>query len=185
MLISIARDTLERIFIKKSSFELPDHPLLKEKSGVFCTLNKQGQLRGCIGNPLPVYPLGVALTTVTKHSALEDPRFPPVTESELSKITIEITILTPPERLNVNSSKDYFSLIEIGRDGLIASKGRYNAGLLLPQVAVEQDWTVEEFLNHTCMKAGIYPSDSWKNITEVSIERFQGKIFQEKENNLS
>ncbi|OLS23687.1 MAG: hypothetical protein HeimC3_23290 [Candidatus Heimdallarchaeota archaeon LC_3] len=185
MLLSISRDILEKILLRKSTNELPDHPLLKEKSGIFCTLTKQGQLRGCIGYPTPVYSLGEALTNATKHSALEDPRFSPVTASELSNITIEITVLTPPEKLSIKSPEDYFSLIKIGRDGLIASKGRYNTGLLLPQVALSQEWTIEEYLNNTCMKAGIFPSDSWKNISEVTIERFQGKIFQEKENNLN
>jgi uncharacterized protein (TIGR00296 family) len=179
-LLSISRNSLESIFQKKKLKNMQEHSILQEKFGVFCTLSKQGELRGCIGYPTPDYRLGEALTTATKHSALEDPRFPPVQASEIESISIEITVLTPPKKLEVNSPDEYFTLIKIGRDGLIASKGPYHRGLLLPQVPVEQKWTVEEFLNHTCMKAGIFPLDSWKNIDEVTIERFQGKIFSEK-----
>jgi uncharacterized protein (TIGR00296 family) len=180
ILLSISRNTLESIFQKKVSSNIQEHSILQEKSGVFCTLSKQGELRGCIGYPTPEYKLGDALTSATKHSALEDSRFPPVQASELELISIEITVLTPPEKLEVNSPDEYFNLIKIGFDGLIASKGQYHRGLLLPQVPVEQKWTVEEFLDHTCMKAGIFPLNSWKNIDEVTIERFQGKIFSEK-----
>jgi uncharacterized protein (TIGR00296 family) len=179
ILLSISRSTLESVIRNDNMVKNQDHPILSEKSGVFCTLTKQGELRGCIGYPTPDFTLGKALVLATKHSALEDPRFSPVLESELAGISIEITVLTPPEILKVKSSDEYQSLIIIGRDGLIASKGSYNRGLLLPQVPVEHKWSIEQFLDHTCMKAGILP-DSWKNIDKVTIERFQGKIFQEK-----
>ena len=178
-LVQLSRKTLEAILTNKPLPEIPSKPIYQKKSGVFCTLNKHGELRGCIGYPTPEFPLGIAIINSTKFAALEDPRFPPVTARELSDIEIELTILTPPEKLQVKDYNEYFSLIKIGRDGLIASRG-YQRGLLLPQVAVEYNWNVEEFLNHTCMKAGIYPPDSWKNINEVTIERFQGKIFHEK-----
>lgn len=179
MLLSISRNTLENVLRNETLHEIIDHSILKEKSGVFCTLTKHGELRGCIGYPTPEFSLGKALINATKHSALEDPRFPQVKASELDSIKIEITVLTPPKKLVVSSSDEYFSLIEIGRDGLIASKGSFNRGLLLPQVPLEHKWTIEEFLNHTCMKAGIFPFDSWKDTKNVTIERFQGKIFSE------
>lgn len=179
ILLSISRNTLESLLRNEPLDKIIEHSILKEKSGVFCTLTKLGELRGCIGYPTPEFSLGEALKNATKRSALEDPRFPSVKSSELDLIKIEITVLTPPIKLTVSSSKEYLKLIEIGRDGLIASKGSFNRGLLLPQVPVEHKWTIEEFLDHSCMKAGIFPSDSWKDTKNITIERFQGKIFSE------
>jgi uncharacterized protein (TIGR00296 family) len=110
------------------------------------------------------------------QSATRDPRFPPLESHELNAIIIEVTILTTPELIKVNQPTEYPTHITVGRDGLIVEQGFYK-GLLLPQVPIEQQWTVEEFLSNTCMKAGLLP-DAWfeKNI---KISKFSGQIFTE------
>ena len=110
------------------------------------------------------------------QSATRDPRFPPLAENELDNIIIEVTILTKPEIIEVNQPQDYLSNIEIGRDGLIVEQGFYK-GLLLPQVPIEQGWEKEEFLSHTCMKAGLLP-DAWAD-KNTKIFKFSGQIFTE------
>lgn len=156
---------------------LLDSKMLQEKSGVFCTLRKYGQLRGCIGYPYPSHPLGEALVKATIQSGVEDPRFPAVTEKELKDITIELTILTPPELIKVNKFEDYYNEITIGVDGLIIEhKGR--RGLLLPQVPVEQHWTIDEYLEGICHKAYL-STNAWKDIENTKLYKFSGKIFEE------
>jgi uncharacterized protein len=148
-----------------------------EKQGVFVTLHTfpDRELRGCIGIPLPVMSLEEAIVE-SAQSATRDPRFPPLAEQELPFIVIEVTILTTPEIIRVQDPQEYPKHITIGRDGLIVEHGFYK-GLLLPQVPVEQEWTAEEFLSQTCMKAGLLP-DAWfeKNI---KISKFSGQIFTE------
>jgi uncharacterized protein (TIGR00296 family) len=152
---------------------LPDS--FSEKRGVFVTLIMAGELRGCIGIPYPVLPLSEALKEAAESAAVRDMRFPPVTPDELPRIRIEVTILTPPRPLTV-PAEDRPSAVKTGRHGLIAGKGM-QSGLLLPQVAVEYGWTAEEFLSHTCRKAGL-PAFAWKEET-CSIQTFEGQIFRE------
>jgi uncharacterized protein len=148
-----------------------------EKQGVFVTIHTYPdyELRGCIGIPLPVMSLEDAIIE-SAQSATRDPRFPPLTQQELTTIIIEITILTPPEVIKVKQPQEYSKHIVIGRDGLIIEQGFYK-GLLLPQVPVEQEWTIEEFLSHTCMKAGL-PPDAWFD-KNTKILKFSGQIFTE------
>ncbi|MHA2362444.1 MAG: TIGR00296 family protein [Candidatus Hodarchaeales archaeon] len=179
-MILYARKVLET-YLSKQEQELPpltEPSILQNNAGIFCTLKKAGQLRGCIGYPYPTYPLGKALVKASIQSAVQDPRFNPVKYNELDKIKIELTVLTPPQLLKVSSKEDYYKKIEIGRDGLIAEY-RNNRGLLLPQVPIEQKWSIIEFLAHTCQKAGI-PSDLWQDTNKVKFFIFQGKIFEEK-----
>ncbi len=156
---------------------LTDSALLQEKAGIFCTLRKFGQLRGCIGYPYPTNKLGDALVKATIQSAVEDPRFPQVTAKELKDIEIELTVLTPPELITVTTYQEYYNKIEIGKDGLIIEhEGR--RGLFLPQVPVEQHWTIDEYLEGICHKAYL-SSNSWKDIHNTKLYKFQGKIFEE------
>ena len=151
--------------------------ILKEKSGIFCTLRKFGNLRGCIGYPYPTHPLGEALVKATIQSAVEDPRFPQVTSKELKDIEIELTVLTPPQLITVSKFEEYYEKIKIGEDGLIIEhKGR--RGLLLPQVPVEQHWTIDEYFEGICHKAYL-SSNSWKDIQNTKLYKFNGKIFEE------
>ena len=149
----------------------------EEERGVFVTLNKYGTLRGCIGYPYPVFKLKEAIIDAAISAAVNDPRFPAVTEEELTDITIELTVLTVPQVLK-EQPKDLPEHIEIGKHGLIVKKGLHQ-GLLLPQVATEHNWSSEEFLCESCWKAGL-PQDAWLDEdTEVSI--FEGQIFKEGE----
>jgi AmmeMemoRadiSam system protein B/AmmeMemoRadiSam system protein A len=141
---------------------------LTEPYGIFVTLNKHGNLRGCIGRIIGDQPLYVSCQQMAVAAALEDPRFKRVTEEELEDLEIEISILTPPERITD------FSLIKIGRDGLIIGKG-YNRGLLLPQVATDYGWSVEEFLKQTCHKAGL-PSDAYRS-SDAEVYKFSAEVF--------
>jgi len=150
------------------------------KSGVFVTLNNQSGLRGCIGYPLPDKKLFNALEDAAISAATEDPRFPPVKFEELDSITFEVTVLTPPRKIEVNESQEYLSKIKIGQDGLIVKFG-YNSGLLLPQVPVEYGWNEKEFLEHTCKKAGL-PKEYWQK-KEIEILKFEGIVFKEKDPN--
>jgi len=145
-------------------------------SGVFVTLSKKENLRGCIGFPTPVKKLYQSLVDAAIASATEDPRFPPVQYEELNDISFEITVLTIPEEVKVTNHHEYLNKIKVGRDGLIV-KWEFGSGLLLPQVPVEYGWNEEEFLNHTCEKAGA-PPDCWKNKSTV-ILRFGGIVFKE------
>ena len=150
------------------------------KSGVFVTLNNPQGLRGCIGYPLPDKELFNALEDASIAAATEDPRFPPVKFEELDSITFEVTVLTPPTKIEVTESEEYFSKIKVGQDGLIVKYG-FNSGLLLPQVPIEYGWNEKEFLEHTCEKAGL-PRDYWKK-SEVEIQKFEGIVFKEKDPN--
>jgi uncharacterized protein (TIGR00296 family) len=151
-----------------------------EKTGVFVTLNRlykgAKSLRGCIGLPYPTTPLTNAIIESSLSAATRDPRFPPVTLKELDHIIFEVSVLTPPQLINVDNPREYCSKIKIGRDGLITEKS-YCKGLLLPQVPVELDWNEEEFLCQCSIKAGLSP-DSWL-LKNTKIYRFQAIIFEE------
>ncbi len=147
------------------------------KAGVFVTLNRHpsGDLRGCIGIPAPSMQLAAALREAAT-SATRDPRFSPLQPGELDDVTVEVTVLTPPEKIEVDEPTRYPTCIEVGRDGLIAERhGR--RGLLLPQVPVAQGWDEETFISQTCWKAGL-PPDAWLD-GDTRLYRFQGEVFHE------
>ena len=156
--------------------DISDYEIFNEKRGVFVTLTEDGELRGCIGYPYPVLPLGEALHDAAVSAAVRDPRFMPVRENELAAIEFEVTILTPPELLTCGAA-DRPKNIEVGRHGLII-KDRGMSGLLLPQVATEYGWDAEEFLMHTCIKAGT-DRDAWKR-DDTALYTFEGQIFSER-----
>ena len=141
---------------------------------MFVTLTKQGMLRGCIGYPYPESQLGTAIIDSAISAATRDPRFPPIRSSEMDDIVVEISVLTQPELIDVPPQK-LPEVIEIGVHGLIVKKGFYQ-GLLLPQVAPENDFDAIDFLNHTCLKAGLAP-DAW--LTGADVYWFKGQIFKE------
>lgn len=184
-LVTLARKSILHYLTFNKLLQQPEDTPTKflEESGVFVTLNKpdkQGhkKLRGCIGFPTPVYSLVQATIDAAKSSAVSDPRFPTVEIDEMKEILIEVTILTPPKLMQVKDPKEYLKKIKIGRDGLIVKSGE-KSGLLLPQVPVEWNWTVEEFLEHTCGKAWLN-GDCWKNLS-TEIYSFSGIIYQELE----
>ena len=153
--------------------------IFDEKHGVFVTINTypDKMLRGCIGIPEPIMALKDALKEAA-ISACHDPRFPSLKEEELDKIVVEVSILTTPQLIKVENPKEYPEKVEIGKDGLIVERGFYR-GLLLPQVATEYGWDSVEFLNETCIKAGL-PPDCWFE-KDVKIYKFQAEIFEEEE----
>ena len=164
--ITNSNKVFDQAFEEKFSFD----------AGVFVTINDKSGLRGCIGFPLAVKKLSDALTNAAIAAATDDPRFPSITQNELNDLVFEVTVLSETEEISSNSPNEIIHAIKIGRDGLIVEKD-FQSGLLLPQVPVEQNWNVENFLNHTCHKAGL-PNDSWKDKT-TKISKFQGVIFRE------
>jgi len=178
LLVKLARKTIETYLREDRKPQVPKVPAkLREHRGVFVTLNKEGELRGCIGHPLPTTPLVDAVIDSAISSATRDPRFPPVTPEELPALEVEVSVLSKPEPIKVKSPREYPKHIVIGRDGLIIEWSGY-AGLLLPQVPVEWGWDAEEFLSHACMKAGLMP-DHWLH-EGVYISKFSAQVFKER-----
>jgi len=181
-LVRLARRAIEEKVVKNVKISPPsDYPqILNEKAGVFVTINRlhegREELRGCIGYILPIKPLIEAVIDTAISSATEDPRFMPIMEYELDSLIVEVTVLTPPKKIEVSDPIEYPKMIEIGKDGLLLRYGPFS-GTLLPQVPVEYGWTVEEFLDNLCWKAGLY-KDCWKN-KEVEILKYQGVIWKE------
>jgi len=173
ILLKIARHTLESYLKEDKIPEFKvDSEKLKEKRGVFVTLKKNGELRGCIGRIVADTPLYLAVSKMAIEAAVGDPRFRPVSFSELKDIEIEISVLSPFEKVK---SLDE---IVVGRDGLMIQKGFYS-GLLLPQVPTEYGWDKKTYLEHLCLKAGLPPT-AYKD-KDVIIYKFTALVFSEKE----
>jgi AmmeMemoRadiSam system protein A len=169
-LIRIAREAL-RLAVEEGRTYEPPRPAaagLLEERGVFVTLKERGELRGCIGYVLPTKPLYLAVRDMAINSALRDPRFRPVTPDELPTLDIEISVMTLLQPVADPNE------IVVGEDGLvIEAQGR--SGLLLPQVAPEQGWDREQFLQGVCMKAGLPPDAyTWE---DAKLHKFQAHIF--------
>jgi uncharacterized protein (TIGR00296 family) len=175
MAVRSARTAIEYAVAKRPKISQDLTPVFDEKRGVFVTLTKGGSLRGCIGFPYPVMPLGEAIVHAAKAAALEDPRFPPVTKDELAAISLEVTVLTVPEPLGGEPAKRPQKVI-VGKHGLIV-RGMGTSGLLLPQVATEYGWDARTFLDHTCIKAGL--SERCWTSKNIEILTFEGQIFPE------
>jgi uncharacterized protein len=145
---------------------------LRRPAGAFVTLNLDGSdLRGCIGSIEPVSPLYLAVASNARAAAFRDPRFAPLSRGEFERVTIEISVLSPVEPVS-DPEKD----VQVGRDGLIVSRGS-RKGLLLPQVATEYGWDRRTFLSQTCVKAGLEPS-AWQK-PGTAIEKFSAQVFGE------
>ncbi len=140
-----------------------------EASGVFVTIKRRGALRGCLGTLEPGRRLADDVARCAADAATVDPRFPPVTAAELSGLTVEISVLGPLEEIAPHAAR----AIVIGQHGLVAELGA-RRGLLLPQVAPERGWTVDQFLGQTCVKAGL-PPDAWQHGARIS--RFEAEVF--------
>jgi AmmeMemoRadiSam system protein A len=142
---------------------------LAAKGGAFVTLHVRGTLRGCIGHIAADDALGQVVPRCAIAAASDDPRFPPLTASELPAIEIELSLLGPLEP--IAGPEDF----EIGRHGLVVELG-WSRGLLLPQVATEWKWDREMFLSQTCRKAGL-PADAWRK--GAKLWRFDAEVFDE------
>jgi MEMO1 family protein len=141
---------------------------LQDKRGAFVSLHKSGRLRGCIGQIIPTKPLYLTIADMAIAAAFDDPRFEPLSIKELNDLELEISVLTPMQRVRITDE------IEIGKDGLYIKKGFF-AGLLLPQVATEYGWDRITFLEETCRKAGLH-RQAWKE-KDTEIYRFSADIF--------
>lgn len=170
LLLKIAKETIE---CKVKKAKIPEYnissEILKENRGAFVTIKKHGNLRGCIGYIQAIKPLYQTVQEMAEAAALHDNRFPPVTEGELDDLEIEISVLTPLKKItDVNQ-------IQVGKHGILIRRGYYS-GLLLPQVATENNWDREKFLEQTCFKAGIYDKNCWKD-KDTEIYIFSAEIF--------
>jgi len=181
-LIQLARNTVEQYLKTGKALKPPKETPQKlfAHCGVFVTINSlrggEKALRGCIGYPYPTSPLVEAVIDSAINAATEDPRFEPLSPDELEKVVFEVSVLTPPELVEVVNPKEYVSKIKVGEDGLIVERGPYK-GLLLPQVPVEWGWCEEEFLCQCCMKAGV-PPDTWLT-KDAKIYKFKAIVFDE------
>lgn len=169
-LLALARRSIEE-FLKTGQRPrlLPVPDKLSAERGAFVTLKVDGELRGCIGYPLPHKPLAETVAEMAVAAASQDYRFPHLRAEELSRTRIEISVLTLPEP--VKDIKE----IEVGRHGIIVSKG-IARGLLLPQVPGEYSWDLETYLRHGCLKAGL-DEDEWRK--GARIEVFEAQVFSE------
>jgi uncharacterized protein (TIGR00296 family) len=179
--VALARETLDAHVGGTRVRSSRAQGIFNEKRGVFVTLKtvRTGSelLRGCIGYPEPIKPLGEAIRDVTVYAS-EDPRFPsPVSEDELDGIVVEVSVLTLPTELRAAERRDLPAKLRLGVDGLIISNSK-NSGLFLPQVATEQGWDQETFLSEACGKAGL-PMDAWLD-SGTKVETFQAEVFTEK-----
>ena len=173
-LLRLARQTLEvrlenRRAVPPAADAAKISDALREHAGVFVSLHKCGELRGCVGLVEPRLPLFRAVMETSLGAATADPRFAPVGLGELLEIEVEISVLSPPRLITVGE-------IQIGMHGLMVTQGRLR-GLLLPQVAVERHWDPERFLEETCRKAGLV-CDAWRSGARV--EAFEANVFGEK-----
>lgn len=174
--LKLARMAIENYVKTGQKLAVPkEYPKeMREKRGVFVTVYKKGMLRGCIGLPFPEKPLIEGLIEASVE-VCNDPRFPPLSEQELSAITIEVSILSEPKLIKTEP-KNYRKFIEIGKDGLIIRKGMQGA-LFLPKVPIEQGWNLEKYLENLCLKAGLKP-DSWLD-PESKLYKFEAGVFSE------
>jgi hypothetical protein len=177
LLVALARNAVKSA-LHDESLKVDDYlkNSYSHKGGVFVTITQDGELRGCIGFPEAVMPLYKAIVNAAKSAALEDPRFMPITKEEYKHLSFELSILTPPQKINVKTPEEYLKKIRIGDDGLII-RGNRGSGLLLPQVAIELHWDQKQFLDQICVKAGL-ERNAWKDLKN-ELYKFQAQIFSE------
>lgn len=174
-LLQLARNSIVHYFQNQTPLELkpePTDPLLSSHSGAFVTLHLNGDLRGCVGLIMADVPLHKTICEMACKAAFEDDRFSPLNENELPLVDLEISIMSTIAPLQNKHD------IEIGKTGLIVRKGS-NQGLLLPQVAEEWNWSVDQFLSETCYKAGL-PRYAWQQ-DGINIFYFTATVFGEKD----
>lgn len=170
-LLRLARRCLEARVHREPPPPVDRGGALDDPMGAFVSIHTAGQLRGCLGRLEADRPIAETVAHLSAVVSDSDPRFRPLAAFELALTDIEISALTPEEAV-VDLRE-----IEVGRHGLIVAQG-HRRGLLLPQVAIEQGWDRETFLEHTCVKAGLPPT-AWQS--DASIFKFEAQVFGEKE----
>ena len=175
-LLQIARQSVAAAIQGKPLPKLDESdPELQGKQGCFVTLKNGENLRGCLGHFTSVKPLWKLVNETARASATEDPRFwsYPITPDELDHLSIEISVLSPLQRIANPLA------IELGVDGIYIRRGAA-AGCFLPQVATETGWSKEEFLSHCCShKAGL-SADAWRD-PDTEVLTFRAEVFGETE----
>lgn len=166
-LLALARRTIAAALGAQAPAAAEDAPVVAREAGAFVTVHVHGDLRGCIGMPEGGRPLGEVVTHCARSAAFEDPRFPSIRRTDLDGLRIEISVLSPLERLPDPAA------LEVGRHGLVVERG-WHRGLLLPQVAAEHGWSAAQFLGHACLKAGL-PGDAWRNGATLWV--FEADVF--------
>ena len=170
--LQLARTAVvETVTRRKLPDVLPSAGTFAERHGVFVTLHVGSRLQGCIGVVEPEEPLGDAIVRCAASAALEDPRFTPLRVDQLSELSIEISILSPPAPISAEA-------IELGRHGLLVAL-HAQRGLLLPQVALEHHLTREQFLEETCRKAGL-PREAWRDPL-ARLSGFTCEVFSDRQ----
>jgi AmmeMemoRadiSam system protein A len=172
LLLMLARQTIEAQLELSPGIQPVSEDFLQEPRALFITLKIGDELRGCIGSIQANESLLEAIVHCANSAAFADPRFPPLTKAEYPLIHLEVSVLSPFQR--IQNPVDVIP----GVHGVMISRSYYR-GLLLPQVATEYDWDRDTFLSHTCLKAGL-PPDAWKD-PSTSIEIFTAEVFSEKE----
>jgi AmmeMemoRadiSam system protein A len=167
-LLAIARDAVAARVFRLPPPILPDEMMLTA-SGVFVTVKHHGHLRGCLGTLEPVENLLDEVSRCAADAASRDPRFPPMTSDELDGLSVDVSVLGPLEMIDPRDP----GAIVIGQHGLVVEQGRYR-GVLLPQVAVERQWTPGQFVAETCVKANL-PPDAWAS--GAVVYRFGADVF--------
>jgi AmmeMemoRadiSam system protein A len=170
-LLRVARESMTAQVLGRPAAAL-DVPLeLPDASGVFVTIKRRGELRGCLGTLQCRAGLAEEVARCARDSASEDPRFPRVARAELPDLSVEVSVLGPLEQIDPRTE----DAIVVGRHGLVIEDG-LKRGLLLPQVPVEWGWNADQFLRQTCNKAGL-PYDCW--IDGARVFRFEAEVFGE------
>lgn len=184
-LVRIAREAVETYLGEAVVLSTEGRIATSDKMGVFVTLNhldEKGEenLRGCIGFPLPEKELIQSVVEAAIAAATCDPRFPPLAKTDLPRTIFELSFMTQPQLIQVARPAEYYNHIKIGRDGLIL-KCEKGSGLLLPQVAKELGWDIDEYLLNLCCKAGV-TADAWV-LPESKLYKFQAQVYRESEPN--
>lgn len=170
LLLRLAHEAVLSVLEHREISLTPPTPHLAEPRGAFTTIYVRGELRGCVGYVLPVTSLYRTVAETARSAAFEDSRFWPVTLEEVPGLEVSLSILSPLRPIQAEG-------VEIGRHGLLVSRGGYR-GLLLPQVPVEHGWDRVTFLEQTCRKAGL-PSNAWQ--TGATLEAFTAEIFGDRD----
>ncbi|MDD5282407.1 MAG: AmmeMemoRadiSam system protein B [Candidatus Omnitrophica bacterium] len=171
-LLEIARDSIKTYLQTGKKLELNEvDPVLMQEMGAFVTLNKHGELRGCIGNLSGTQPLYLTVRDMAVEAAMDDPRFSALSLPELKDVSIEISVLSPLKKV------DSADKIIMGKHGVLVRKG-YQSGVFLPQVATETGWSKEEFLNNLCVQKAGLAQNAWKN-KDTELYIFEAEVFSE------
>jgi AmmeMemoRadiSam system protein A len=169
-LLALARHAISEAVRRQRIPDLPPtSQRLAERGGAFVTIRCDGKLRGCMGRVDTTNTLAETVAQCAISAALQDPRFRPLTEEEIPRLELEISVVSEPAPIRPEE-------VEVGTHGIVVSRAA-SRGLLLPQVAVERNWSATQFIEETCRKAGLEPG-AWRD-PETKLYAFTAEIFSE------